>query len=543
MISCSHCRQKISEFLDEALQPNEREAVAAHLKTCAACAQVARELGNLRSALRETPPVAAPTFLRQNVRAALQNEAKSRLAQPQTKPIFGWLPPQFAWTGTLAFAALTLILLARPFSQITDFQSPQNPVLSSTTGKNQRQTSPSVQRKTAPATTLQKSEPRPEQSRIEQSRTERPQLEFSPQPRMALPQDAEVSRPQLPRKSRPAPRRDAPVSGMASPLSDKPTKNDVPATNQDSANGTMVRKPQFPTQAAGKMAARRQDSTPNLPGIALSRPAPAPTSTSSVLKQSETPPFSAQATPGNSRVLVAPAPATAREKAQNQAQANPASTNTLRQSAPQIRKSVLRESAPAMARVAAPQFSLALRVMPFTSAGDSPPLRQVIPPVAPPAPVEGFTKNGDSLNGRARSGFNASGSLFAKKSARALDAPGPLAIPAPQQEALKSRDFTSQSVFIAPTAARRFRLQIESTRTVKNAQVRLELPPSLRLLWPASKVLWRGDFAANKAVDVEFSLGAGHGQEEISVILEQKSGGAQSRLLQTQTLVLPASSE
>jgi hypothetical protein len=83
-------------------------------------------------------------------------------------------------------------------------------------------------------------------------------------------------------------------------------------------------------------------------------------------------------------------------------------------------------------------------------------------------------------------------------------------------------------------------------RDLKNAQIRVELPPSLRFGVndaSGSRILWRGDFEAGQAVRINLSLLGGRGGEKISVFLEQNEGVAKSKTLETQMLALPESRE
>src|SRR5881396_3520395 len=69
-MTCDEARELFSALLDEALDPDERGAVDAHVATCVDCR---RELGLLRNTvalLRRVEPVRAPSGLVDRVRRA-----------------------------------------------------------------------------------------------------------------------------------------------------------------------------------------------------------------------------------------------------------------------------------------------------------------------------------------------------------------------------------------------------------------------------------------------------------------------------------------
>ena len=588
MISCSHCREKLSEFLDETLVSPERDAVAAHLKSCAECAQVAPQLGNLRATLREIPPVIAPASLRQNVRAALQNDIKSRAP----KPLFGWRPTQLVWTGSLALAALTLMIVASPFSQslLSDETISESPVseetnrpakvsspqtsASSPTGKSGRV---SVRESVAPATRKSNlSQAKVARSFASTKNPASPQVSrLDRRPDLASPVENDVvsgaamSRPGAPIRIQPAPRRaDSNLGAAIQPGAEsaKPgdsTKNEgrapavpkapKPETNRaaaatnanDSAVGSSFSPPSLPSPI-------RSESTPSV-SEAARRDFAAPRQRTPLSANSESPELKVRA-----------------EKTRG----NTASSSNRKKSG----------GVPNLARTATPRFVFALQAVPELSSvsgalsdqaleSRNSSSREAAPMLAPPAPAlaspnlnspsqsapqdEDSTKNEKSDGSNEKSVANraiagsASQEIGALKSTPQFGyrAPNVLAVPGTNASAAadsRRRNATSAAT-VNPTspAVRRFRLQIEAPRAVKNAQIRLDLPASLRLLWPASDILWRGDFAAGKAVAVEFSLSGkiveGRGAENISVIVEQKTPGAQSTPLQTEMLLLPAS--
>ncbi len=60
MNTCQEINERLSLFIDGALDPRDRAAVAAHLDTCEACRGVVRDLERVRAAARQLGPIAPP---------------------------------------------------------------------------------------------------------------------------------------------------------------------------------------------------------------------------------------------------------------------------------------------------------------------------------------------------------------------------------------------------------------------------------------------------------------------------------------------------
>lgn len=122
----------------------------------------------------------------------------------------------------------------------------------------------------------------------------------------------------------------------------------------------------------------------------------------------------------------------------------------------------------------------------------------------------------------------------AESRARIPGATGRRAAPAVSENA-------PQLEFAAPST-RSFRLSVTAPRAYSRAQIRVVLPPQLRSSTfdaSASRVVWRGDFTANVAVNVELAVQGARGDETISLFVEQNEGDGKSKVLETQTLALP----
>jgi len=63
MTNCQTIRPRLSEFVDDALDPQTRAAVDAHLAACAACSALVDDLSRLRSAARRLGPIDPPERL------------------------------------------------------------------------------------------------------------------------------------------------------------------------------------------------------------------------------------------------------------------------------------------------------------------------------------------------------------------------------------------------------------------------------------------------------------------------------------------------
>lgn len=101
---------------------------------------------------------------------------------------------------------------------------------------------------------------------------------------------------------------------------------------------------------------------------------------------------------------------------------------------------------------------------------------------------------------------------------------------------------SADAIPLAAPPARSFQLKVSATRALQSAQIRLILPPQLRFSASdasESRVVWRGDFAANAPVAVPFSLHGARGGEIISLLVEQNEAGGKSKVVETQTLTLP----
>ncbi len=104
-------RERLSAYLDGALEPAERAELELHLADCAACQDELRELRELRGLLRAMPtPVAPRSFLLPESGAVPQSLAPRRAAAPGRRRPSQQGPRVVQWAGALV-ASLGLALL------------------------------------------------------------------------------------------------------------------------------------------------------------------------------------------------------------------------------------------------------------------------------------------------------------------------------------------------------------------------------------------------------------------------------------------------
>ena len=145
-----HQREQLPDLLSDALSPDERARVEAHLQECAQCARELRALRAMQATLTSLPDAPTPASVRANVHAALRADSRqahrfsalparqqnagnqtneppfepptSRRRAPRHNALPFALPfalpvPQLAWGGAAVVATVGLMLLARPSMQ------------------------------------------------------------------------------------------------------------------------------------------------------------------------------------------------------------------------------------------------------------------------------------------------------------------------------------------------------------------------------------------------------------------------------------------
>src|SRR5689334_11943808 len=119
MITCTECRERLNDLLDETSVSSKDSALRAMQAHVADCAQCRHDLAILRAAqneLRALPQVAAPSALRARVLAAIEEET-ARKASPQGLSAafesFLRRPARLAWAGGVLATACFLLLVSR----------------------------------------------------------------------------------------------------------------------------------------------------------------------------------------------------------------------------------------------------------------------------------------------------------------------------------------------------------------------------------------------------------------------------------------------
>lgn len=114
---CSDVQQQLTAYLDGDLADDRGSAIRGHLRSCAACRQVATDEGALRDGLRDLPPVDPPASLWANVQAQLASAEVADAQQPAWKRALrrwsamlvpSW--PHLALGGVAAAAIVTFVV-------------------------------------------------------------------------------------------------------------------------------------------------------------------------------------------------------------------------------------------------------------------------------------------------------------------------------------------------------------------------------------------------------------------------------------------------
>ncbi len=109
--NCTLTEERLSEFLEGTLAPEEREACAAHSATCARCTDVLGSVGDLVGRMHALEMLPEPRFL---ARRIIRNTARARQHGQDIASVTGWFSliwqPRFAMG--VATVAVTLVILA-----------------------------------------------------------------------------------------------------------------------------------------------------------------------------------------------------------------------------------------------------------------------------------------------------------------------------------------------------------------------------------------------------------------------------------------------
>lgn len=126
-MNCSDFQPLISAKLDKELTPEEEKILARHLKTCANCAILAKELEDLRIIYSSWENVQIPVELEKQI---LNRTVKTT---QEKRPALGFLggyykvPKGLAWASILLFLILVVNSFLNPlgnFSQLREIEKP-----------------------------------------------------------------------------------------------------------------------------------------------------------------------------------------------------------------------------------------------------------------------------------------------------------------------------------------------------------------------------------------------------------------------------------
>jgi Putative zinc-finger len=108
--NCTQTEERLSDYLDGAIAPEEAAAFSAHAAGCASCAKLVAEVGGLVSLMQSAPQVVEPPQLQRRILDATLGPRKQKAA---SQGLFGWLPmiwqPRFAM-GIVTVAASVVIV-------------------------------------------------------------------------------------------------------------------------------------------------------------------------------------------------------------------------------------------------------------------------------------------------------------------------------------------------------------------------------------------------------------------------------------------------
>ncbi len=108
--NCTLTEERLSDFLEGTLLPEEAAAFSAHSAGCANCTKLVAQVSELVSRMQQAPPVEAPPLLAGKILEATLGPRKQDSVSPGW---FGWLPaiwqPRFAM-GMVTVAASFVIV-------------------------------------------------------------------------------------------------------------------------------------------------------------------------------------------------------------------------------------------------------------------------------------------------------------------------------------------------------------------------------------------------------------------------------------------------
>jgi anti-sigma factor RsiW len=115
--TCEHIEERLSDYLDGLLSPDERHAFDMHANTCENCSQMVASISHLVSDLHSIEQIETPPRL---VYAILNQTLGPRASKTRWQASFGWLrglaSARFAYYGVSVAATLLIFLIASGIS-------------------------------------------------------------------------------------------------------------------------------------------------------------------------------------------------------------------------------------------------------------------------------------------------------------------------------------------------------------------------------------------------------------------------------------------
>ncbi len=125
--NCTLTEERLSDFLEGALSPEEAAAFSAHAATCASCTNLVAQVGGLVSRMQDVPQVAEPAQLQRKILDATIGPRKQK---PAAQGWFGWLPliwqPRFAMGIVTVAASFVIVFHAASASASRTSLNPVN---------------------------------------------------------------------------------------------------------------------------------------------------------------------------------------------------------------------------------------------------------------------------------------------------------------------------------------------------------------------------------------------------------------------------------
>jgi len=116
--NCEQIEARLSEYIDQLLDPEERQAFTAHLAGCARCSRLEAEISGMVARIQKLEPVEPPPRLVYNILDRTLGPRKAKQARPGWRSLF---QPRFAMgVATVALsAAIVSQALGIEWSQVS----------------------------------------------------------------------------------------------------------------------------------------------------------------------------------------------------------------------------------------------------------------------------------------------------------------------------------------------------------------------------------------------------------------------------------------